>query len=269
MRNICFINGRDVGLDFGFVVSQLFGLYPTLKIDSADEQLIGRAGSLRNVGNIPLSAKPFVMRGAFRGSSNADMFNKMQEFFKWVRFGELHEIETVLQPGKVFWATFQSTGFDGYGPQALSRVSDTKDIVFKMNSPLLYDKYPLTYVGNVGSRISPMLGNVASTPKIWIQKHSTGVTNPTISLYRANGTLVKTVPFTVTLGEDDHVVQDSDEFDVKTSLAGVIADAPNIAPAGDSFFLLDPADGDAVNGKYPYFTSTAALIVRVRRVYTV
>lgn len=269
MRNILWINGRDVGADFGLMVRRVEAIGAKWNSAAGQEALLGRAGVLRDVGHIPMGSKTLIVRARFKADSVSQLRANVAEFFRWVRFGELHEIETFLHPGKVVFARLLEPDIEWDDPGGVQRITEEGTLSFLMHAPMLYDKYPSSYAGNVGDRVSPALGNWPSSPTISLFNPS-GVSNPNISLYRANGTLIKTVTFTTTVASTDYIVHNSDEMSTQTVTAGVFADAPTIAPAGDPFFILNPADGDPINGLYPYFMSTnAAIIVDVRRLYSV
>lgn len=267
MKNIAYVNGRDIGADFGFAIRRIVGLGAQVTFDGSNEVVLGRAGVLRDVGYVPMAARTLRLLGAFASSDVNTLRTNVSEFFRWVRHGELHEIETILYPGKIAFGRLIASDVDWMALASISRFSDDGAIEFRMHAPVLYDKYPGMYSGAPNTRVQPALGNFASTPDIYLY-HPSGVVNPTLSLYRANGTLVKTVTFTTTLSADDYLMQNNEDLSVTLVTAGSAANAPSIAPSGDPFFILDPADGDPVNGLFPYFISTNAYVqVGVRKVY--
>lgn len=272
MRNAIWISGRDVGADFGLHVENVKGLFGDLSVGLSREALIGRAGVLRNTGNIPINEKVLTFQNCvFKGSSPADLRLKVSEFFRWVRAGELQEIELSMFPNRVFYGSFQSASdtFDSAAAQFITRYSGKGDLLFLLHSPLMYDKNIQTYNGAPNKLVMPIIGNFACAPEIRIWNVST-VANPSLSLYRANGSLIKTVQFTITLGNDDYVYQVNDELAVYKVLNGVITEDANIAPTGDPFFILDPADGDPINNLFPYLIGTNCSIeVTLRRIWTV
>ena len=269
MRDFLWINGRDVGRDFGFVVEKFpeWGAFQT--INPGAEALLGRAGVMRTMGTLPPAARTFTVEGSFIGTSASDLRTKVAEFFRWVRFGELYELETALAPGRLLFVVPQDTSFALAGPQLLSRSTDKGTLQFQLFSPLFYEKTYQVYGGPSGTRIMPVLGNFPSAPEVLLSG-PIGVINPSVSLYRANGSLIKTVSYTVTLATDDYLRIVNDEMLVYKVLNGVITDDPSIAPFGDPFFSFNPADGDPVNGRYPYIVGNNCTVqVLLRRLWTV
>lgn len=268
MRNLWFVNGRDMGADFGAILTRVNGL-TTWRAALLEEALLGRAGVVRSIGNLTLSGKDLVLEVTFQGSSFAQLKSRMVEFSRWVRVGELHELEFSFFSGSVVYGVLRAPeGLDPADPQGANRFSKTGTLTFLLHAPLWYEKNAQAYTGVVGQAVQPLLGSFSSTPLIRIY-HPSGVTNPSFSLYRANGSLIKTVPLTVTLGTDDYVDMDTDVMSVSSVMNGVSSDTPNIAPAGDPFVILDPSDGDPINNSFPYLVGTNCYLdVFVRRLWT-
>jgi hypothetical protein len=267
-RNALWINGRDVGRDFGFVPERFSTLGASFNTALGSTALLGRAGVLRTLGTVTPQAGTFVADGAFLGTSAAALKTNISGFFRWVRAGELCEIRTALDPDRVFYGVLQSSSFTIGSPQALSRSTEKGTLTFQLFSPLRYDRTFRMYAGITSQRVMPLLGNFPSAPELLLW-HPSGVTNASVSLYRANGSLIKTVVFTLTMANDDHIRVLCDDMQIFTSLNGVVTEDATIAPYGDPFFILDPADGDPVNDLFPYFIGNNCHVqANVRRLWT-
>lgn len=232
-----YINDYDTAR-LGLVVSRFDGAEGAPERQAVTAPLLNRAGSAVIDGRPRIQNRSLLLPGVITGATVALRQTYLRTLKERLCRGLL-EIRFVDQPGYVYLARLRRiTDAPSDGGQSLSP-SLPLTIELECQDPYIYE----TGRQIVALGTTPVRLPLGTAPSPAIIRLYGAATNPVITLRHANGTVLGTLGFTVTLGSNDYLEIDGDACTVQRSVGGSVSEGLSLLTSGD-FLVLDPGDGD-------------------------
>lgn len=234
----------------GFVCSGFQGTRDVPPKRYGATTVLGRVGELLVTGRpvvedrlIPVSGTLLAPSVAAREAALDALFERCDRPLVELRFADA--------PGRVYQAWLVSATVTGIHPQ-VTEAAVRIDLRFSAPHPYAYK--PSGDVIAFGTTPVPVPLGTKPGPAVLTLS---GSNSPTVTYRAANGRVVQTLGFTVTLGANDALIVDLDAQTVTRSTAGVLTDGP--LPSSGDFFVPDPADGSHVLQSWPTIQVSAGI----------
>ena len=253
-----FADGRSLG-DHGFAVDDVAGWFSPAPRQVMRTRIPGRAGAA--VTRIEEGEKELRVSGHVVGSSLADRNTLLDEVASILARGAALRLERTDVSGRTVatgWLEGQPEVVEG-DPRMASRHAR---LAFRLvtSSAYIEDAAPLPYSFGA-TRTAMPLGTAAVAPLLRIVGSAT---NPIVRLRNLAGDVLAAVTFTITLTINDWLDIDCSSYRIDKYLTGAKSDGySTYAGNADNLPILDPADGDYLNGAWPTLEVTAGLGVAI------
>lgn len=224
------LNGTDLAT-LGFVLEAAPGWKDAPPRSTASVVRPGRAGAYRSAATQE-NVRKLTLQGTVRGSTFPDARAKIDA---------IRALLVSAQPAVITFPDDATRSVSGYLDQFVTDIGNGPSMIatalrarldFSLLDPYAYDVTAQALAVSAAV-VRAALGTAPSFPVITI---AGAATNPVLSLYRHDGTLVGTLGLTLTTVGGDSLVIDMDRKTITKNGASVLA-----ALSSGDFFALDPA----------------------------
>lgn len=236
-----------------FQFEKVEGWQDGLEIRPASVAIPGWAGEL-GTGLAAAAPRTIVCTGWVFVSTQAGLVAAIDQV-KALAGAGLSEVRFVDRLDRTFWAQLTRWRTTGAKAVQFNRPARGVELTFTCPSPAGFDQVGRT-IAFSATPAQLSLGSAPVAPIIRIFAPAGSVTNPTLTYRDLAGNVRGSITLTQILATTDWLEVNMDTQVITRSLSGVVTGPVPIA-AG-TFFALDPADGDVINGVGPTLEVTAS-----------